>query len=1102
MQIKFTSMHFFRWKGISMFIMKTFLLLFCTTAFSLVPSATFSQNEKVTINSDKTMTIYEVLELIGKQTECTFIYQSDIFKDVPVIPLTKGVIKVIELLQQYLPESDYTITTTNDTYITISKKVSTPTKQRQIEVKGQITDTAGLPISGAFIAIQGRNRGTTSLIDGTYSINARADDILVFSYLGFLTQTIPVDGQQDINVQLQDDVTAFDAVTLNAGYYSVNESESTGSIVKVTQKDIEQQPISNPLAALQGRVSGVEIVQTSGVAGAGFDIKIRGQNSIRTNGNNPLFVIDGVPFSSSSLGEQQASIIIPGTGISPLNNINPTDIESIEILKDADATAIYGSRGANGVVLITTKKGNYGDTKVQLNVLSGFGSVTNTMDLLNTADYLNMRREAFFNDGIDPVPFNAYDINGTWDETKNTDWQKVLFGKTSYITNYQGSISGGNAQTRFLISGNAHKQTSVFPNDYQNDKISGLANLTHTSKDETLSIQFSTSYTSNKNNLPSDGLLVFEAFQLAPNPPTLYTDDGSLNWENSTWSNPLSRLEGVYNANASALISNFNVHYEILNNLKFVSNFGFTENHLTELNTVPSTIYDPAFGVGAESSYAVHNTSNRTSWIIEPQLHWNYDLNDTRLEVLAGLSFQDQKDSRISQFAFGFSNNNFIENVSAASNLFPLADIDENYRYQAFFGRININHKGKYLLNLTGRRDGSSRFGPNKRFSNFGALGTAWIFSEEEFIKSAIPWLSFGKLKASYGTSGNDQIGDYQYLDTYSFGSNQYQNTTGLLPTRLFNPDYSWESNKKLEFSMELGVLDDTIFISGNYYRHRSSNQLVGIPLPSTTGFSSINANLNATVENTGWEFSINTINIKTHNFKWSTSFNLTIPKNRLIGFPDLEGSTYANQLVIGEPLNIIKTYQLNGVDSETGLYEFEDFDNDGIISSPDDRQLVKDLNPKYFGGFTNTLTYGKFTMDVLFQFTKQLGFNYWSNGGVLPGGMANQPDLVLQRWQNPGDQSSIQRFSSGLDPDGLQAFNTYTQSDAAISDASYLRLKTLSLAFELSKKENSRFGCTVFLRGQNLWTLTNYIGLDPETRNNQTLPTLKMITLGTQITF
>tara|TARA_R100000935_G_scaffold58923_1_gene100045 strand:+ start:17858 stop:20809 length:2952 start_codon:yes stop_codon:yes gene_type:complete len=973
---------------------------------------------------------------------------------------------------------------------------------QQVPISGTVTDPHGQPLAGVNILIQSTTKGTVSDFDGSYSIQAKPTDTLIFSALGYTTQTASVNGRTEINIQMEEDVTQLGEVVLNAGYYSVKERERTGNISRIKQSEIEQQPISNPLAAIQGRVAGVEITQTSGISGAGFNIRIRGQNSIRSGGNAPLYVINGVPYSSSSLGEEQASIIIPGTGISPLNNINPSDIESIEILKDADATAIYGSRGANGVVLITTKKGRYGDTKVQFDISSGMGTVSNTLDLLGTQEYLTMRREAFANDGIDPIPFYAYDVNGTWNENRETDWQKVLFGKTAYLTNIQGSISGGGNQTRFLVSGNYHKQTSVFPGDYSNDKISALASLNHTSKNDRLSLQLSTNYTNNRNNLPGDGALVYVALALPPNAPELYNGDGSLNWENSTWTNPLSGLETKYGARSTTLLTNASIGYKMFDKLKLTTNLGYTEDHLRETNTVPSTIYDPAYGIGSESSYAIHNVGQRTSWIIEPQLHWNHGLKDTEIDILVGLTFQEQKNNRLSQLAFGFTNDNFIENISAASSLFPLADREEQYRYQAVFGRINLNHRGKYILNFTGRRDGSSRFGPNKRFSNFGAIGAAWIFSQERFIQNNIPFVSFGKLRASYGTSGNDQIGDYQYLDTYSFGSAQYQNTIGLMPTRLFNPDFSWEANRKLEFSFDLGLFGDRVFLSGSYYRNRSSNQLVGIPLPATTGFSSINANLNATVENTGWEFLINIVNIKKDNLEWSTSINLTIPKNKLIAFPELEGSTYANQLVIGEPLNIRKVYRLNGVNPETGIYEFEDFNGDGTISAPEDKQVIKDLNPEYYGGIANTLAYGRFRMDVLFQFTKQLGLNYWSTSGALVGAMTNQPREVMDRWQNVGDQAPIQRFTTGLDPEASQASQFYAESDAAITDASYLRLKTLSLSYQLSKKENDGFGCELFLRGQNLWTLTDYIGLDPETRYSATVPPLRLITLGTRLTF
>lgn len=972
---------------------------------------------------------------------------------------------------------------------------------QELTVRGIVTDFKGVPIPGAHVQLKAGGQGTVTAEDGRFTLTAGPHDSLIFSALGFITQTVVLGRRQEITIRLEEAVTELEEAVVNAGYYKVSEKERTGSIVKVEAEDIQKQPVSNPIAALQGRMAGVEVVQTSGVTGSVFTIRIRGRNSIRPDGNQPLFLIDGVPYSTTSLGESQSSAsVIPGGAISPLNNINPSDIERIEVLKDADATAIYGSRGANGVVLITTKRGESGQARVGLEITTGLGSVSNTLDLLSTPEYLLMRREAYENDGVSPLPFNAYDVNGTWNPSRETDWQKVLFGKTSYLTNLRGSLSGGTANTGFLLSGTYHRQTNVFPGDFENDKVSALANLHHRSNNDRLSVQFSAAYTSNRNNLPATGL-VLSAISLAPNAPELYQEDGSLNWENSTWTNPLRHLEGIYESNATNLLTNTSLSYRILRSLRLTANLGYTMDQLREIKTTPSSIYDPAYNVGPEFSNAIHNVSSRNSWIAEPQLHFDQDFGSTRLEVLAGLTFQEQRDIGLSQLALGFTSNSLIENIAAASDILVLRDTDWKYRYQALFGRINLNHKGKYILNVTGRRDGSSRFGPDKRFADFGAVGLAWIFSEEALFSRNSGFLSFGKIRASYGTSGNDQIGDYQYLDTYSFGSLQYQNVVGLYPTRLFNPEFSWETNKKLEFALDLGFIRDRIMISGNYFRNRSSNQLVGIPLPGTTGFSTINANLDATVENSGWEFMLNTVNIKNEKWEWTTSLNLTIPRNKLLAFPNLEGSTYANQLVIGKPLNIVKLYRLTGVDSETGFYQFEDFNEDGVISAPDDRQVIRDLTPEYYGGMNNSISRGRFKFDVLLQFSKQLGINSWETGGI-PGSMRNQPTAVLDRWRAPGDEARFQKFSTGQTPESFQAYTNFAQSDATVSDASYLRIKTLSLSYEVANREKDAFGCEVYLQGQNLWTWTRYTGLDPETRSLSTVPVLRFFSLGTRLTF
>lgn len=347
--------------------------------------------------------------------------------------------------------------------------------------------------------------------------------------MGYADQEFPVESNTFINIVLKADSLDMQEVEVNAGYYSVKESERTGSISRITSKAIETQPVTNVLAALQGRMAGVSITQTTGVPGGGFDIQIRGRNSLRPDGNQPLYIVDGLPFSSESLGNTQLSgPILPGAGINPLNNINPSDIENIEVLKDADATAIYGSRGANGVVLITTKKGKRGKTQFSFNTYTGAGVITRKLKLLNTSQYLEMREEAFANDGLTELPDWAYDVNGTWDRNRQTDWQKELIGGTAITRNVEAGISGGSENTQFLIRGTHFSETTVFPGDFSYGKTALHFNINHKSEDGKFAVNLSGNYVADKNNLLNTDLTRL-ATSLAPNAPALYSQDGSLN---------------------------------------------------------------------------------------------------------------------------------------------------------------------------------------------------------------------------------------------------------------------------------------------------------------------------------------------------------------------------------------------------------------------------------------------------------------------------------------------------------------------------------------------------------------------------------------------
>lgn len=969
-------------------------------------------------------------------------------------------------------------------------------------VTGMVTDTKGLPMAGVNIVVESRNIGTISDFDGSFSINAGPNDVLVFSMVGFKSLTVPIAGREEVMVQMEEDVTALDEVVLNAGYYKVSDKERTGNIATIKAEVIDKQPVGNPLAAMQGHLSGVNIVQDTGVPGGGFSIEVRGRNFLN-GAADPLFIVDGVPFSSRSMGVARLSNQIVGGNISPLNAINPNDIESIEVLKDADATAIYGSRGANGVVLITTKKGKAGKTQFRAQFSTSLGQVSHFLDLMKTKEYLELRREGIVNDGVDNLLGNPGldffwpDVT-LWDQDRYTDWQKELIGGTAYRNNAQLSVSGGSERTQFLISGAYQKETTVFPGNFRYKRASLNSSLNHRSEDGKFSVNLSTSYTKEDNFLPSTDFSP-KAYSLEPNAPDLYDAEGNINWEGNTWENPIAALKEKYLVLSNTLVSNAEVTYKIFNNLEFKSSMGFTSYRLDAQRAMPSSARNPQYGLTPQNySYLMTNTSKRESWIVEPQLNWNRQWSPFSLDILLGATFQQETTEQLALRGRGFPNNELIFNMGAAENLDILSNADGEYNYNAVFGRVNLKFLDKYFINLTGRRDGSSRFGPGKQFGNFGAVGLAWLFSEEHFMGDG-SILSYGKLRTSYGTTGSDNIGDYRFLDTYSVTGNDYNGVTIIEPTGLFNPLFGWEENRKFEAALELGFFKDKILFNASWYRNRSSNQLVGIPLAATTGFSELTGNFDAIVENTGFELDLRTVNIESQKFKWSTIVNLTVPKNKLVDFDGLENSTFANRYIIGKPLSIVKLYHSLGVDPETGVYMFEDYNDDGNINSREDKEWVEDLAPEFYGGLGNTLNFGNLTLDFFFQFKKQKTFNTFQFG-VIPGRKGNIPVDLYDRWQQPGDITTFSRAYSGLVPTG-GLDNFQQQSNASVSDASFVRLRNISLNYRIPKLREG-LDIDAYLQGQNLWTITGYKGPDPEQPTSTRLPSLRQITLGFQLSF
>lgn len=1068
--------------------------------------------------SEKNAPLQKVFKEIQKQSGYDFFYTYELLQQAGAVTVRVNNVSLEKALEESLKGKDLTYEIVNKTVV-IKEKIKEPIKEElpppPITVRGRVVNENGEPVV-ASVLVKGTNNGTTTNADGYFELkNVDENATLVITGVS-LEQTveIKVNGRADVgSIATKTKVATGEEITINAGYYTVKDKERTGNISRVDAKTIEKQPVLNPLQALQGRMAGVYIQQRSGMPGGGFTVEIRGRNSLRTgtgntpiNGNLPLYVIDGVPFTSTSL----LSAINSSSNLhggNPLSTINPSDIESIEVLKDADATAIYGSRGANGVVLITTKKGKAGKTKVDINVFQGAGKVGHTMNLLNTQQYQEMRREALENDGYTSLLSDpTYDIYWPdlkiWDTTRYTDWQKVLIGGTAEVTNAQATVSGGNANTQFLFGGSYYKEGTVFPGDKGFKRGGGHFSLSHNSDNGRFQSNLSVTYTESTNDLPTADL-TRQAITLAPNAPTLYDSFGQLNWENNTWSNPLASLLRDHKSTIGNLISSSVLSYELMPGLSVKTSFGYTKMQVNEATKLPLSSFSPTDLVGRTGRATVANSYSNT-WIIEPQLNYKNEIGKGNLDILIGTTFQEEMREGQTIEGTGYTSDGLLGNILAAVSTKVIAANYSQYRYNAVFGRINYNWQKKYFINFTARRDGSSRFGPNKQFGNFGAIGMGWIFSNESFVQKNLGFLSFGKIRTSYGTTGSDAIGDYQYLNTYTPTTYPYNASTGLMLTRLNNPDYSWETNKKLEAALEIGVLKDRINLGISWYRNRSTNQLVGLPLPLLTGQSSVQFNFPATVENRGWEFELNSENIKAKYFQWSTSFNLAFPKNELIEFPDIDKfPAFLGRYEVGKSLFINKAYQYTGVNPQTGIYTFKDLNGDGALSSLDYVGLTE-VTQKFYGGINNSIKYKGLQLDVFFQFVKQTGFNYLRTFNI-PGEMTNLPVVVMDRWQNPGDISAIQQFTF-IDPTGnvITAWSNLLSSDKVVSDASFIRLKNVSLSWQLPEKwtrkvklQNSR----IYIQGQNLLTITDYIGFDPENQNAAFLPPLKMISAGIQIT-
>jgi TonB-dependent starch-binding outer membrane protein SusC len=979
---------------------------------------------------------------------------------------------------------------------------------RTTQVSGTVKDKSGSPLPGVNVVVKGTTIGTSTDVKGNFSIEVpEGNETLVFSFIGLKTLEMSINGRTSLGIEMEADVTTLDEVVVNGGYYTTTDRTKIGSIVKVTSKDLANQPVTNPLMALQGRVPGLDITPMSGVPGSAATIQIRGRNSLRNNttsevANSPLYIVDGVPIDPTPIRSNSNSTSTVNGGYDPLSTIDVSNIESVEVLKDADATAIYGSRGANGVILITTKRGTTGNTNVDVNVYSGVGMITNRIDLLNTDEYLSMRREAFKNDNVKPGSAD-YDVNGVWDTTRYTNWQKELLGGKAKINDVQFGLSGGGENTSFRFNGGYHKETTIYSSDFGFERLSGSFNVNHQSANRRFRVDVGLNYGVLKSKV-FEGSFVSDALNLAPNAPRLYQDDGTLNWEyitlngnrTSTFNNPLAKLRNTTEMDEGNIIANTIIEYRISSALQLKSNFGFTDLY-TDENIKNRISARPFIANSVPTTSSGFGSNKRRSIIIEPQLVYTGQFGDHNLGFVVGATWQESRSKSQLITASGYSSDLMLNSLDAAGSFLVTSDLDNEFKYTSVFLRATYDWKSRYLVSLTGRRDGSSRFSPGKRFGNFGSVGAAWILSNESFFSAFQPVFSHTKFRGSVGVTGNDQIGDYKYIDAYIISDYTYQGGSGFDPSALYNPDFSWEETRKIELAFEAAFFRDRIFLELDWYRNRSSNQLVDYQLPSMTGFESVFRNFPALVENSGVEGILRVQCINRENWKWNMNFNISKNSNKLVEFRDLENSPYAQLYVVGKSLSLQRLYEYQGVNAETGRRDFVDRNTDGVYGL-EDQIFGPSLDRKYFGGLNNSIRYRSIELSFLLQFSKQSKLAYVPISS--PGARnANMPVDVLNRWRQEGDVAEYPKFSRGFEVllDNL----TYMGSTGVFSDASFIRLKSLLLSYQLPSRLLSGVHidqAQIFVQGFNLWTSSNYNGFDPET--GMGVPPLRMMSVGLRV--
>ncbi|WP_046368651.1 SusC/RagA family TonB-linked outer membrane protein [Flavihumibacter petaseus] len=1015
------------------------------------------------------------------------------------------------------------------------------------QITGKVTDGKdGAPLIGATVTVKGTSQSVITGADGSFQLSVPSTaKTIVVSSVGFGTKEFAV--SDNINVVLTTGDNSLSEVVV-VGYGTKIKRDLTGSVAKVGAKELGNTPVTSFESALQGRAAGVQVQQQNGKLGQGINVKIRGSASV-TAGNEPLYVIDGIPVTTRDLSSN-------GAPTSPLADINTNDIESIEILKDASSAAIYGSRGSNGVVLITTKKGKAGKSRIDFGFFAGKQKPTNKREFLNSQQYVDGFTDAsvragkydyknYPGDWTDEQEAIDYYVgraesaftrfsagNDDWKTAKvNTDWQEEAF-QNAPIAQYDLSLSGGNEKTTFYMGGQYLDQTGIIARNSMK-RYNGRLNIDHKFNNwlnigTNLSFARTLNYRVSNDNAFSTPL---QSVALSPITPTIDPRTGLLSGESDPdradnpggpnqnyplYYNPMLSVKGAYyNTFVNRSLGNVYGQAQILKNLSFRSELG-----IDQLNQTEDAYYGPITernttypkGGGFASADRIFNFNTNNFFRFAPVIN-----EDNDLDAVAGMSFQKSNWYTQTATAEALPGNNYMKLVSAATKSDAVSS-EQDFSFLSYFARANYKFKDRYLVAVSGRFDASSRFGPNNRWGFFPAASLGWIVSDENFLSES-KVLSFLKLKASYGLTGNAEIGNYPWQKLWN-GSGAYGSNPGQIPIQMANEDLKWETTASFDFGAEIGILNNRISFELDYYIRNTKDLLLNVELPGSSGYTSQLQNLGK-LKNQGFEFTVNSDNIVTRDFRWSTNLNFSINRNKIT---DLKGQELGvggyNRAREGEPIGVFVSREFAGADPANGdaLY----YKNTVLADGKRDRSTTNDYNeaeevvigspnPDFIYGFRNNLTYRGIELDIFLQGVQ--GNQVYDGGGQyysasFSNGYDNQTVDQLNAWKNPGDITMVPEarrgWANGTDP-----------SSRYIMNGSYLRVKQLTLAYNLPQsiiKKAHLERVRVYARGQNLWTITDYKGWDPEvnadyqaTNINQgvdfySVPQAKVIVFGINI--